>query len=146
MAESKTSARRIEAVEKQRSALEYRKMGATYEQIAEQVGYKSPQAAHEAIKSALKRIVAEPGEDVLKLELSRLDAMFMPHYQRATQGDHASTVRCLEIMTRRAKMLGIDIDKHEHAGPGGAPLQGPVIPVTVYLPDNGRPNVVPQQD
>lgn len=107
--ESATSPRRIKAVEeKQLQALEYRKMAYTYAQIAEVLGYATAQGAYLAIQSALTRIIREPAEDVLKLELERLDAMFSKPYQAAIGGDLLAVGSCLNIMARKAKLLGLD--------------------------------------
>jgi hypothetical protein len=107
--ESATSPRRIAAVEvKQTQALEYRKMGYTYQQIADALGYATAQGAYCAIQSALTRIIREPAEEVLKLELERLDAMFSKPYQNAIGGDLFAVSACLNIMNRKAKLLGLD--------------------------------------
>lgn len=123
--ESKHSPRRIEAVEKQAEALEYRKMGYSYAQIAEQLNV-SPQGAAYMIESALKRTLQEPADMVRQLELGRLDVMFAPVYSQATQGNLMALTGCLNIMARRAKLIGLDaatkvdtkhtIDPSEKAG------------------------------
>jgi hypothetical protein len=90
--ESKTSPRRIEAVEKQRKALDLRKAGATYA----------------AVKAALNATVKDAADDVRNLEVERLDAMLLnlwPQVQKANQG---AVDRVLRIMERRAKLLGLD--------------------------------------
>lgn len=107
--ESATSPRRIKAVEeKQAQALEYRKMGYSYAQIAQALGYAGPQGAQYAVEAALTRIVREPAEAVLKLELERLDGMFSKPYQNAMAGDLLAVNACLAIMGRKARMLGLD--------------------------------------
>ncbi|WP_211440934.1 hypothetical protein [Collimonas humicola] len=129
--ESATSPRRIKAVEeKQLQALEYRKMAYTYAQIAEVLGYATPQGAYLAIQSALTRIIREPAEDVLKLELERLDAMFSKPYQAATNGDLLAVGACLNIMARKAKLLGLDAPAKVDATVGnkdGQPFKSQVV-------------------
>ena len=129
MGESLTSPRRIKAVEeKQANALEYRKMGYSYAQIAEALGYKTAQGAYCAIQSALTRIIREPAEEVLTIELERLDAMFAKPYQNAINGDLMAIGACLNIMNRKAKLLGLDAPaKQEITGKGGAPLAAPTV-------------------
>lgn len=130
--ESATSPRRIAAVEvKQLQALEYRKMGYTYAQIAEAMSLNSSQAAHYSIQAALTRIIREPAEDVLKLDLERLDALFSKPYQDALQGDLMALNVCLGIMARRAKLLGLDAPvKREVAGHGGGAITAVVHNMT----------------
>lgn len=107
--ESLTSPRRIKAVtERQLPALEYRRMGYTYAQIAEMLGYSSAQGAFKAVESVLRRISREPTEDVVLLELERVDALFVRPYQDALAGDLAALAACLSLMERKSRLLGLD--------------------------------------
>jgi len=110
-------------IELQLKALEYRKMGLNYAQIAEKMGWKTAQSAWNNVDAALKRTLQEPANDVRKLELERLDAMFIPVYGNAMRGDLMAIASALNIMTRRARLLGLDApDKKELTGKDGAPL------------------------
>lgn len=107
--ESLTSPRRIKAVtERQLPALKYRRLGYTYAQIAERLGYSSAQGAFKAVESVLKRIIREPAEDVVLLELERVDALFVRPYKDALAGDLAALAACLSLMERKSRMLGLD--------------------------------------
>jgi hypothetical protein len=118
--ESLHSPRRLAAVEQQVTALRYRKMGLTYGEIAERLGMRSSQTAWSAVESALKRTLQEPADYVRKLELGRLDAMFIPVYINACRGDLAALSAALNIMTRRARLLGLDAPlKTESSNPHG---------------------------
>jgi hypothetical protein len=130
--ESATSARRIRAIEeKQLAALEYRKLGYTYAQIAEVLGYAGKQGAYEAIQSALTRVIRDPAEDVIRLDLTRLDALFIKPYQDALNGDLAALSACLVIMARRARLLGLDAPiKKQMSGPSGAAITAVVHHMT----------------
>jgi hypothetical protein len=108
MPESKTSPRRLASAERQRKALELRAIGMTYEAIADQVGYKSRQAAFDAIDRALKKMLREPAEQARNLDLKRLDAMTLALWSQARQGNQGAIDRLLRIMERRAKLLGLD--------------------------------------
>lgn len=104
---------RLNAVERQRQALELRRAGTGYEAIARAVGYAGPGPAHKAVQSALKRMLAEPAEEVRALELARLDRLQMAHWPRAIGSggvapDPVATATVLRIMERRAKMMGLD--------------------------------------
>lgn len=122
--ESSTSPRRIKAVtEKQLNALEYRKLGYSFKQIADALGYKGAQGAYEAVQAALRSVIREPAEDVLSLELERLDALFVKPYSSALAGDLQALSACLQVMGRKARLLGLDAPvKTEMAGPGGGPI------------------------
>jgi len=105
---SMASVQTITAAERQRQALELRKGGVDYQTIANRLGYKWPSGAHKAVMSALKAVIREPAEDVLALELARLDALFFTLWPKARAGDTAAIDRVLRIMERRAKYLGLD--------------------------------------
>lgn len=101
--------KRHEAAERRRQALELRKAGATYDAIAQQLGYKSRDGAWRAIRSALKDVCREPAEDVRDLEINRLDAMLLAIWQQVRNGNHGAIDRALRIMERRAKLIGLDM-------------------------------------
>lgn len=111
MSESKTSESRIAAVERQRQALELRKAGMTYQGIADRLGYSSVSGCYKAIRSALFAVIKEPAEEVLTLELQRLDDMLAGLWVDARKGNVLKVDRVLKIMTRRAELLGLDAPK-----------------------------------
>ena len=99
---------KITQAERRRQALELRKAGATYEQIAAELGIKSKRAAWGIVQTALAEITHEPAQQVLDLELARLDAMLVGLWSTARKGNHGSVDRVLRIMDRRARYLGLD--------------------------------------
>ena len=56
----------------------------------------------------IKEIVREPAEEVLALELARLDEMLIKALESARNGDPQAIDAVLKIMNRRAKYLGMD--------------------------------------
>jgi len=106
--ESKTSPRRIEAAAKHVEALQLRKAGATYQQIADTLGY-SVAGAEKAVKSALADMKHEPAQELIILERARLDALLMGIWAQAVKGNQGAIDRALRIMERRAKLLGLDM-------------------------------------
>lgn len=128
----KTSPQMIAIRERQQQALELRKQGYSYVDIAAAVGYKSQQAAWEAVAAAMRRITDEPARAVIRLELERLDRMFAAAYVKACSGDLFAQAACLNIMQRRAKMQGLDVpDKTELTGKDGSPLMSGATGVLV---------------
>lgn len=124
--------RTIAQIERDAQAVEYRRRGMTYRQIAVAMGVKSQKTAYEAVQRGLSDAIQEPADEVRQLELERLD-----EYQRhalkvlATQHFHvsqgvvvvhpdtdqpvpddspvlAALDRLLKISERRAKLLGLD--------------------------------------
>lgn len=113
MASDKTEKRKEQAnkkislQERRKRALDLRKAGATYQTIADKNGVSYSQA-YKDVQVALKGITRESAEDVLTLELERLDRIFLTHYANAIQGDTASARLALQIMDRRARYFGLD--------------------------------------
>ncbi len=119
MSEPKTSKRRLEAVEKQRRALEMRKRGTSFDVIASELGYSSRSGAYKAVMSAIEKMLREPAEEVRTLELERLDELLAGLWMKAVKGDAAALDRVLRIMERRSKYLGLDAPKESNVNLGG---------------------------
>lgn len=104
-------------------ALELRKAGHTYQEIADKVGYKGPQWAYDAVQKALKRTLQQPTDDVRKMECERLDRMQLALWERVTNGDLDAVDAALRVMNRRAKLLGLDAPQRiAHSDPDGNPF------------------------
>jgi DNA-binding transcriptional MerR regulator len=116
--ESKTSERRLAALERQRQALELRKAGVSFVKIAELLGYRA--GAFEAVKAALKRTLQQPADDLRKLEGERLDMAMQAIAARVRQGDLGAIDRWLRCCESRRKLDGLDApQKHALTDPEG---------------------------
>lgn len=89
-------------------ALKLRRAGATYADIAKQLDLSSPAHAYEYVKETLLEMVKEPAQEVLQLELERLDAMLLHLQPKIATGDTKAISTALTIMERRARYLGLD--------------------------------------
>lgn len=89
-------------------ALKLRMEGQTFEAIAKEAGYNSKQAAYDAVKRSLDAITREPAQDLIRLDLERLDVLWQIQYLNAQGGDVQAMAACMKIMERRAKLLGLD--------------------------------------
>jgi len=97
-----------EVADKERQALELRRAGATYDEIAQAIGYATAQGAYLAYNRALKRALLEAGADeVREMELDRLDRLQRAYWPKALGGDGKAADRVLKIMEHRAKYLGL---------------------------------------
>ena len=113
----------MQAHERHLQALELRKAGATYQAIAEQLGYAHGKSAYKAVASALRATLREPAAGVRELEVARLDSALLAVWRRVQAGDDKAIDRLLRISERRAKLLGLDAAiRKELSGPGGGPL------------------------
>lgn len=100
--------RKAERAELKRKALELRKAGANYDQIAAQLKLANRSVAWKLVRSAIKGIYQEPAQAVATLELERLDALLLGCWSKAKGGDLHAVDRALRIMERRAAFLGLD--------------------------------------
>lgn len=103
-----TQQRRVDANDRQIRALELRKSGVSYEDIARELGYRGRDGAHRAVSAALKRTLQEPADELRRLESERLDAMLFAIAPLVRRGNLEAIDRALKIMERRAKLLGLD--------------------------------------
>ena len=126
---AKTSPETAAAKVKAAKALELRMEGKTFAAIAEELGYAGKQGAYDAVKRSLDAITREPAQDLLKLDLERLDAMWGIHYLNAQAGDPQALASCMKIMERRARLLGLDAPTKiaETEADGSAKVEQPTI-------------------
>jgi hypothetical protein len=96
------------AMEKQRRTVELRHDGATFDQIASQLGYTNRSAAHKAFLKALERWGVEDVTDLRAAEVARLDSYLLVIATKVKAGDLWAIDRALKISERRAKLLGLD--------------------------------------
>jgi uncharacterized protein YegP (UPF0339 family) len=99
---------KLKATEQRTQAMQLRLAGATYEAIAQAVGYSSRQAAYRAIERARLETLREPADALREMELMRLERLQQGVWPAAIKGDHGAVDRVLRIMERRAKLLGLD--------------------------------------
>lgn len=124
---------------RRRNALELRRAGATWDEIAERTGYASKGAACKDISRALEGLVRRPAEAYVNEELDRLDAMLTGLWPKARRGDVRSVDAVLRIMDRRARYLGLDTFGQESPEAGAG--DGRVIVVFATAPPGTAPSV-----
>jgi len=123
--------RNIDTVERDAEAARLRARDHTFQEIADQLGFAGRNGARYAVERALASAIAEPAEELRRLELMKLDAMSRSawevleaqHYlvsqgrvihlgDGEPLGDDAPVLhaidRLLKISERRCKLLGID--------------------------------------
>ena len=89
-------------------ALTMRMEGKTFEVIRVALGYATRQGAYMAVRTSLDAVTREPAQELIKLDLERLDALWIPQYLLAQSGDVLAMNACIKLMERRAKLLGLD--------------------------------------
>lgn len=108
------TSQQVQAVDKQIQALKLRQAGVSYEEIARSLGYRSASGAYNAVKSAIKKALREPADELRKIEVTRLDTALFAIWPAVKRGDLFAIDRFLKLSERRAKLLGLD-SKHEIA-------------------------------
>lgn len=99
--------------------------GATYEDAARLAGYSSRSSCWTAVHRELARRIAPPTDDLLKLELARLDHYLVACEARIAKDGLWAIDRCLKIGERRHKLLGLEYGPR--AVPGDAQAQQMII-------------------
>jgi hypothetical protein len=127
---------RIDAAERDAKALELRKDGLTYTQIAERLGI-SRSTAHKHVTRGLHRTRQEPADELRRLEAERLNQLWaeamavlrrrhvLVQSGKVVKDDDGqpitddgpllqATTTLLRVMERRARLLGLDAPaRHE---------------------------------
>ena len=91
--------------------------GLSYEEAAAEVGFRSRSAAWKAFHKALADREADAIDEHRALELSRLDALQQPIWERAVTGDFTAANAVLRIIEARMRLLGLDRPTKTSAGP-----------------------------
>jgi hypothetical protein len=92
-------------------AFRLRIQGATFPQIAEQLGYNSRQAAWADYQAALRDAALEYDDDIADartFELERIEAIVNRAWEHSELGDIKALDVLLRCSDRRAKLLGLD--------------------------------------
>ena len=105
---SSTAPRHILATERRIQALALRKQGLDYAEIARRVGYSNRGNAYHAVIQELSQLRHEAGDEVLALELARLDALLNAIWPAAMKDKNDAVDKVLRIMQRRARLMGLD--------------------------------------
>jgi len=139
-----TTPRSLVALQRQRRAVELRRAGRSYREIAHQVGI-GVASAHRLITAAIadvRAIVEDDAAEMRALELSRLDGLLAALWPKARQGNLGAVDRVLRIMERRARLLGLDAPfkvarTNATGGNGAADPTSCIVPVppTVSIAD-----------
>jgi hypothetical protein len=122
----KLIARREATALKDGKALELRKAGGKYEDIAVECGYATKQAAYRAVQRALESITQEPAAELLTLYQSRLDRMYLGLVKNgAHDGDPKAVLAAVRVLETHARLSG-------HLRNDSAPAEtGPAIQINI---------------
>jgi len=142
MGKQRNTPNAIKRAELQAKALELRRAGRGFEDIASQIGISKSQAHRYVVAglSAARDHIKAHADELKAEQLSRLDGLMEALWFRARKGEVTAVDRVLKIMERRDKLLGLEAPTR-HALQGGGEGAPPIISearVMVYIPNNGR--------
>jgi len=138
MSGGQLSAKVVSIAERRLMALQLRKQGGSFRQIAAQLrkvegvsDQYSEAQAHRDVKAELARInrmCRDEAEECLRLELERLDDLFARYWPLALKGASDAADRCMAIMRRQGDLLRYNPSAKVQVGgipeeEGGAPIR-----------------------
>lgn len=109
-----TREQQVAAREREARVLELRKAGATFDEIAQALDYRDKSGAKRAFDRAMRATIQQPADEIRFLEVERLDAMQKALWPKVTAGDTKAIGQCLNVMDRRARLLGLDAPTRQH--------------------------------
>ena len=136
----KTSPKRIEATERQLFAINLRKQGWNYYDMARQMGC-SPANACDLVKRGLKNMLRAPAEELRTLEYERLQAIMKVLWTRVQKGNLGAIGMALRTSAQIAELMGLNI---QVKGPGdtGITLTQLILSVHEAIPQSERLKVI----
>lgn len=109
-------------------ALRLRRLGFTYQEIADRVGYANESSARTAVKKSSQRIVRDEARELVGWQLDQLDIALQLVLQRIQRNDEYSLFavdRLTPLLKRQSELMGLDV-KPESAGAGLALVSVPI--------------------
>ena len=117
--------RKFLAQQKRKQALELRKGGATFDQIAQALNYKDASGARKAVKAAMDAIPQEAAEELKVVQVERYNHMLLTLWSKVQIGDERAINSALAVMDRLNDITGlrngtgitvnVDASTHENA-------------------------------
>jgi hypothetical protein len=126
MTKGLTPAQEIEIEKRRKTVIANLMAGMTYRDMAAALNVSIGTIAND-VKKVMGRLRKEQitnMEDVVQLELRRLDVILNKIWEKVLDGDMAAADRVLKIQDQRAKFLPLyEPQRFEHSGPGGGPIE-----------------------
>src|SRR4051812_18656981 len=97
----------ISTVERERMALELRKEGRSFSEIAEELGYANHTGPLRAVRRALVKTLQQPADELRQLEIERLDLLAQAIVTKVRAGDTEAGHLWLRLSESRRKLLGL---------------------------------------
>ena len=99
----------MRARERDLLALQLRMRGLTFDAIADKMQLSGGSGtAYKAYQRAMASVKQENVKEHRAIEMERIDALWEPMFAKGLAGNHLAVDRCIALMDRRAKLLGLD--------------------------------------
>ena len=108
LGQSMTGQKAITSVERERQALELRKAGWSFQQIADHLGYEQPAGAYKAVKRALHKVIQEPAEELKALMLEQHRTMLKTLWPAVIARDYKAIDRAIRILAAISDLEGLN--------------------------------------
>ena len=99
---------RMSSKEKQKRAMALKLAGASYAQIADNLGYADSSGAYKAVSRGMKNALQESAGDLRKIHYGRLEHMLMLVWPAVNQGDSRAVNSALQVMDRMERLYGLN--------------------------------------
>lgn len=98
-----------EQLDKENRVMELRRLGLTWQEIADNVGYATHVGAWKAYKRVMERYQKEPREDLQNMEVERLNRIMATFMQKAiVEENEKAAIIALRAIELRSKLLGLN--------------------------------------
>lgn len=100
--------RSMSGAEKTRRAMALKLAGASYAQIAQQLGYHDASGARKAVQRGMKNALHETAGELKKIHYGRLEHMLMLLWPEVNQRDLSSMSAALAVMDRMERLYALN--------------------------------------
>lgn len=138
MSQAISGSRTARVLDRERQCWELRVRGATFDQIAHALGFRSKASAFKSYMRAfgrLKEQIQNGAEQQRALMLERLDALVGTHMPLAAQGSRDAAEIVLKADKRRADLLGFDAPAKKDMARAGQPIRFIMVEEEVTVGD-----------
>jgi DNA-binding transcriptional ArsR family regulator len=136
ISKTSTSKESLDYNDKLAEAMRMRRLGATYDEIAEKVGMK-PKTIQKAISRLLETVLLDEARDLKVLQMVRLERLVAAITEKAENGNLFAVKTLLKVFDRQAKLCGLD-SPVKTALTDTEGNDKPAAQTVIYLPDNQR--------
>lgn len=110
--------RQMSGAEKTRRAMALKLAGASYAQIALQLGYHDASGARKAVQRGMKSALQETAGELKKIHYGRLEHMLMLLWPEVNQRDLPAMSAALAVMDRMERLYGLNAAEKIEVGTG----------------------------